>query len=265
MRVAFVLLALSVLSSAARADDPQQAYRLSSGATRVAMLPVACGRDMPKELCAALDESLGVELGKDPRLEVVTPRDMEVMMGAQQLMELQACDGDGCFQADALAQTQAAYLVAVVIGRIGRDALITARVVDLRRGTVLDRDDVRVLHQNESDIDEATRALVQNILVRRGLATPLSVEAEERGTPAIFWTGAAVTTVGVAGVAVGGVFGAMAAIEASGLKSANSITQQTFDEANDRVRGNALIADVAVAAGGAAVVAGVVMIIVGSL
>ena len=265
MRAVFVFIALSVLSSTVRADGPQQAYRLSSGATRIAMLPVACGRDMPKELCAALDESLGVELGRDPRLEVVTPRDMEVMMGAQQLMELQACDGDGCFQTDVLAQTQAAYLVAVVIGRIGKDALITARVVDLRRGNVLDRDDVRVLHENESDIDDATRALVQNILVRRGLATPLSVEAEEHGTPVIFWTGTALTAIGVAGVATGGVFGTMAAIEASGLKSADRITQQTFDDANDRVRGNALIADVAFAAGGAAVVAGVVMIIVGSL
>lgn len=265
MRAAFAFIAIvAALSSTARAETPQQAYRLSSGATRIAMLPVACGRDMPKELCAALDESLGVELGKDPRLEVVTPRDMEVLMGAQQLMELQACDGDGCFEAEALAQTQAAYLVAVVIGRIGRDALITARVVDLRRGTVLDRDDVRVLHQNESDIDDATRGLVQNILVRRGLATPLT-ETEEQGTPAIFWTGTVLTAVGVAGVGVGGYFGVVAGIEASGLKSATRIEPATFAEAEDRVRGNALAADLAFAAGGAAVVAGVVMIIVGSL
>ena len=106
---------------------------------------------------------------------------------------------------------------------------------------------------------------MKNILVRRGLATPLGVEADERGTPATFWTGVGLTTIGVAGVVTGGIFGAMAGIEASGLKSSTSITQQTFDDTNDRVRGNALIADVAFAAGGAAVVAGVVMIIVGSL
>ncbi len=263
MRSVAVLVLIFVVAAPLRAQQP--AYRLSSGATRIAMLPVSCGRDMPDDLCSALDESIGVELGRDPRLEILTPRDMIVMMGAQQLIELQACDGDDCFQGTSLASTQASFLVAVGIGRIGKDALITARVIDLKRGTVLDRDDIRVAHQNEAGIDEAARTLVQSILVRRGLATPLAAAEVTRGSAPIFWTGAALTGIGAAGVVVGGVFGFQALSDAQQLTLSSGLKRDEFSTRADSVRVKATGADIAFAAGGAAVVAGVVMMIVGSL
>jgi hypothetical protein len=258
-------LVLCVLLASTVAHAEGQQFRLASGATRLAMLPVKCARDMAPELCAALDESLSVELGRDPRLDVVAPHDLEVMMGAQQLVALQDCDGDACFNQPALQQAQAKYLVAVVIGRIGNDALITARIVDLQRETVLDRDDIRVSRHSEADIDEATRTLVQSILVRRGLATPMAAPAVARGAPVAFWTGVGLTGLGVAGLAAAAGLGTMAAIGASGLNASSSLDQATFESVSATSRQQALGADLALAGGGVAVIAGVVMIIVGSL
>jgi hypothetical protein len=258
-------LVLCVLLASTVAHAEGQQFRLASGATRLAMLPVKCARDMSPELCSALDESLSVELGRDPRLDVVAPHDLEVMMGAQQLVALQDCDGDSCFNQPALQQAQAKYLVAVVIGRIGNDALITARIVDLQRETVLDRDDIRVPRHSEADIDEATRTLVQNILVRRGLATPMAAPTEARGAPVAFWTGVGLTGLGVAGLGAALGLGTLAAIGASGLNTSSSVDPATFESVSATSRQQALGADLALAGGGVALVAGVVMIIVGSL
>ncbi len=233
-----MVLCLMLASTVARAEGQQ--LRLASGATRLAMLPVKCARDMAPELCAALDESLSVELGRDPRLDVVAPHDLEVMMGAQQLVALQDCDGDSCFNEPALQQAQAKYLVAVVIGRIGNDALITARIVDLQRETVLDRDDIRVSRHSEADIDEATRTLVQSLLVRRGLATPLAAATEARGTPVVFWTGVGLAGMGVAGLALAGGLGLSATVAVAGLNNSTTFTQSHYDEVSASARQQAL-------------------------
>ena len=44
--------------------------------------------------------------------------------------------------------------VAGAFGRIGHGSLITARLVDKKRGTVLDRDDARVAKASKDSIDD---------------------------------------------------------------------------------------------------------------
>lgn len=269
MRVVLPLILSCTLAAPAFAEDaqPQPAYRVSSGSIRVALLPVRCGRDMQPELCGTLDESLGVELSRDPRLDVLSPHDLEVLMGAQQLQALQACEGETCFDPNSFQQVGAAYLVSVTIGRIGNDALITARLVDMKRGTVLDRDDARVAKGSESAIDIATRELVQALLVRRGIGTALALDdgAARSGSPGVFYTGATLTTLGVLGVVGGGVLGGLGYLEASALNKAASVDKATFDQGAATARGYALGADVALVAGSTLAIAGVVMMIAGSL
>jgi hypothetical protein len=263
--VPLVLLSCAVADHAVAADS-QPAYRLSSGSIRVALLPVRCGRDMPVELCSTLDESLGVELSRDPRLDVLSSRDLEVLMGAQQLQALQACEGESCFDASSFQQVEAAYLVAVAIGRIGHDALITARLVDMKRGTVLDRDDARVAKASEDGIDQATRKVVQALLVRRGIGTTLTVDdSDTRGSPGVFFAGATFTTLGAVGIVGGGALGAMALLEASALDRAASVDKVTFDQGAGVARNYALGADAALVAGTTLALAGVVMMIAGGL
>jgi hypothetical protein len=269
MRVVLPLILSCALAAPAFAEDAQHqpAYRVSSGSIRVALLPVRCGRDMQPELCGTLDESLGVELSRDPRLDVLSPHDLEVLMGAQQLQALQACEGETCFDPNSFQQVGAAYLVSVTIGRIGNDALITARLVDMKRGTVLDRDDARVSKGSESAIDIATRELVQALLVRRGIGTALSLDDGDAGggSPGVFYTGATLTTLGVLGVVGGGVLGGLGYLEASALNKAASVDKVTFDQGAATARGYALGADVALVAGSTLAIAGVVMMIAGSL
>jgi hypothetical protein len=265
-----VVVTVALVAVAARAqrqaDDRGPAYRLGAAASRVAILPVKCARDMDTALCSTIDESLGVDLARDPRIDVVTARDLEVLLGAQQIVEMASCEGeDTCFDASAFTQIEASYLLSVSIGRIGGDAMITVRLVDLKRGVVIDRDDARAWRGSEAAIDEATRALARTILVRRGVGTPPRPEGEDDGgSPLAFWGGVGVGSVGVVGVAAGGVLGTLSFIEATALKRSTGLTQPNFDAGAQSATELAFGADVALIAGGALVVGGATKMILGS-
>ncbi len=250
------------MATAAHAEE-LPAYRVGSGTIRVALMPVRCARDMPAELCGAIDASLGVELGRDPRLDILAPHDLEVLVGAQQLAAMQSCETDNCFDMSKFDQVGSAYLVAVVVGRIGSDALITARIVDMRRGTVLDRDDARVSRSNERNIDQATRDLVQTMLARRGIGTPLLLH-EDEGSSGLFVAGAVLAGVGGAALLGGGGLGVLATFEATTLERAATLDKATFDAGASRARAYALGADIGLATGGALALTGAILMIAGS-
>ncbi len=263
MRFFAPFLAVVAFASSAQAEDRLPAYRVGSGTIRVALMPVRCARDMPAELCGAIDASLGVELGRDPRLDILAPHDLEILVGAQQLSAMQSCEDDSCFDMTKFDQVGSAYLVAVVVGRIGSDALITARIVDMRRGTVLDRDDARVSRNNEGNIDLATRELVQTMLARRGIGTPLLL-AEDDGPSGLFVAGAVLAGVGGAALLGGGGLGGLAMFEASALERAAVVDKATFDAGADKARSYALGADLGLATGGVLALTGAVLMIAGS-
>jgi hypothetical protein len=266
MGVSRVLMVLTAMASgAASADDAAlPAYRVGSGTIRVALLPVRCTRDIAVDLCRALDQSISVELGRDPRLDLLTPNDLEVLVGAQELAALQVCDGDDCFNEDAFQQVGAAYTVGVVLGRIGNDAIVTVRLVDMRRGTVLDRDDARVARGDERAIDDATRALIHSVLARRGIGTPM-LEKVEDGASGLFVTGALLSGVGIAAVAGGLVVGGLGVLEATDLARGSSVQRADFDEKAQSARTLALAGDLTMAGGGLCLLTGVVLMAVGSL
>jgi len=266
MRTLLPVLVLTMLVPIvrARAEQPLPAFRVGTGTIRVALLPVRCARDMADDLCSALDQSLGVELGRDPRLDIVSPHDLEVLVGAQELSALQSCDGDGCFESGSFQQVGAAYTVAVVVGRIGSDALVTARLVDMRRGAVLDRDDARVTRANEDAIDQAARELIRSLLARRGIGTPIAAEVDDGGS-GLFVAGAVITGLGSASLLGAGVVGGFAALEAGALDKASAISRADFDASATTARHLALGSDVALGAGGLLVVTGVALLIAGSL
>src|SRR5688572_12086264 len=134
-----MLFIVPVLLMNVAAAEP--AYRVGSATNRIAILPVSCERDLDPSLCAALGESIAVEVGREPRLDVVNPRDLDVLLGAQAVADLSTCEKDDCFARQNFAQVDASYLISLSIGRIGRDARLVVRIVDLKRGTVIDRDD----------------------------------------------------------------------------------------------------------------------------
>ena len=258
---------LAVPAQAAR-EDPgaSAAYRVGSAAHKIALLPMHCARDMDTALCQAIDESLGVDLARDPRLEVLTPRDLEVLLGAQQIVELSSCEKEDCFDASAFTQIEANYLLSASIGRIGGDALITIRLVDLKRGVVIDRDDARAWRNSEAAIDEATRALAHTILLRRGVGSPpIAVADDDGGNPALFWTGAGVTGLGVLGLIGGGALGSLAYIEARTLQQSTGVAPAAFDATAGRARDFAFGADVAFIGGAVFTAVGATLIVVGSL
>lgn len=261
-------------SAAARGDrddskdsKDQSAFRLGSSA-RIALLPVKCARDIDAALCSAIDESLAVDLARDPRLDILAPHDLEVLIGAQQLAELANCDREeGCFDANTYTQVEANYLLSTSIGRIGGDAMITIRLVDMKRGVVIDRDDARAWRSSEGAIDEAARALARTILVRRGVATPPSTSDDEDGggNPVAFWGGLSAASIGAVGMGVGGVLGTFAYIDASVLKRSTGLSRAEFDATAADATQKALGADIALLVGGALVVGGATTMLVGGL
>lgn len=275
MRATAVLSALLLALGAQAQEDPrasgeaaQPAYRVGA-VPRIAILPVRCARDMEESLCTVIDESLGVHLSRDPRLDVVGPRDLEALVGGQQLMALANCEGDACFGQNigGMPSIQASYMLSVAIGRLGSDALITARLIDLGRNVVIDRDDARVRRNSENEIDAATRELVETVLIRRGLGTPRAAGAvaEESGSPGVFWGGVVASGLGGVGLLAAGGLGAMALVNAQTLAVGTNIDQTKFDDTAATARGFALGSDLALVGGGALIAAGVTMMIVGSL
>src|SRR5688572_9736800 len=164
---------LLVVTSLVAVAEP--AYRVGSATNRVAILPVRCERDLDPSLCAALGESIAIAMGRDPKIEVVNPRDIDVLLGAQTVADLSTCEKDDCFARQDFGRIDAAYLVALQVGRIGDEARLVVRVVDLKRGAVIDRDSADAPAKDERAIENVARDLTMSVLVRRGLARPTKV------------------------------------------------------------------------------------------
>ena len=96
------------------------------------------------------------------------------------------------------------------------------------------------------------------------MATPPQPASDDGGSPLVFWGGAGVGVVGVAGLAAGGFFGLTAYTEAQSLKLSSGLSQQTFNTVSKDAQGNALLADGALIGGAILTTVGVTMMIVGS-
>jgi hypothetical protein len=259
-----ILTALVVLTSWAAAAEP--AYRLGSATNRVAILPVRCERDLDPSLCAALGESVAIAMGRDPKIEVINPRDIDVLLGAQTVADLSTCEKDDCFARQDFGRIDAAYLVALQVGRIGDEARLVVRVVDLKRGAVIDRDSADAPSKDERAIENAARDLTMSVLVRRGLARPAAVAEDGGAVGGLFWAGVTSSIVGVVAVGGGGLVGFNALDKTTELRAnASDIDEPAFERREAEVRTLATGADMLFAAGGALVVAGGVMMIAGAL
>ncbi len=261
-----LVVVAAVLAVAAQA--PQPAYRVGSATNRVAILPVRCERDLDPSLCAALGESVAVEVAHDPRLDVVSPRDIDVLLGAQTVADLSSCERDDCFARQDFTRIDASYLLALAVGRIGDEARLVIRVVDLKRGAVIDRDQGSAPAHDERAIERASRALVMGVLVRRGLAQPPVTTREEQGLGGVFWAGLGSTVLGAAALGGGGFLGVQAFTQTRQITDdvdAGALGRAGFDQQASAARQSALGSDLLVATGGALVVAGGVMMIAGAL
>ena len=258
------MLVVSLLALFLPAAEP--AYRVGSATSRVAILPVRCERDLDPSLCAALGESVAIELARDPRIDVVNPRDIDILLGAQTVADLSSCEKDDCFSQQDFTRVDAAYLLSLAVGRIGEEARLVVRIVDLKRGAVIDRDEASAPARDEPAIERAARALCLGVLVRRGLARPAEVVAEDEGVGGVFWAGLASSVVGALVVSGGGYLGMHAYGQTAELRSdAEKLSRDEFDAKAEDPRAYAAGADMLYAAGGALVVAGGIMMIAGTL
>jgi hypothetical protein len=244
----------------------EPAYRVGSATNRVALLPVRCERDLDPSLCAALSESVAVEVARDPRLEVVNPRDIDVLLGAQTVADLSSCERDDCFARQDFTRVDASYLISLAVGRIGDEARLVVRIVDLKRGAVIDRDEGAAPARDERAIEQASKSLVMGVLVRRGLARPPADVDEDKGLSPVFWVGLGTAVVGVGAAGAGGFLGTQAFAQTRAITdNVDTLSRASFDQQASQARTTALGADLLMASGTAFLVAGGVMILVGAL
>lgn len=254
-----LLLAALALPSA------EPAYRVGSATNRIAMLPVKCERDLDASLCSALGESIAVAVAREPRLELITPRDLDVLLGAQAIADLSTCDRDDCFSAADFTRVEAAYLMSLALNRIGNEARLVVRIVDVRRGVVIDRDDAAAPASDERAIEQAARSLVMGTLIRRGLAQAPEVE-EDRGVSPVFWAGAVTGGVGVLAAAGAGFLGLGVLTQTQELRDqAHTLDADAFDERARGIRTQAYGTDLLLVGAAALAVAGGAMMAVGAL
>jgi hypothetical protein len=262
------VLALVVALALAGQAQPQPAYRVGSATNKIAVLPVRCERDLDPSLCGALGESVAVEIGRDPRIDVVNPRDIDVLLGAQVVAMLSSCDKDDCFANQSLSHIDASYILALAVDRIGDDARIVVRVVDLKRGAVIDRDEASAPRRDERQIERAARALAMAVLVRRGLAQPPEEQKEEKGLGALFWVGLGSGVLGLGAAGGGGYFAVNAVTATRNITddaAAGALTRSQFDARAGDARSSALLSDGLLGGGGVLVLGGAVLMIVGAL
>jgi hypothetical protein len=266
--LAVVIALTSSVLGADGVDHAEPAYRVGTATNRVAILPVRCERDLDPALCAALGESIAVEIGKEPRLDVVNPRDIDVLLGAQTVADLSTCEHDDCFAHADFTRIDASYLLALAVNRIGDDAKLVVRVVDLKRGAVIDRDEASAPRHDERQIEKAAKSLVMTVLVRRGLARPPDDVREDHPLGAAFWVGTAAGVVGLA-AAGGGAYLGIQAFTATGAvndaAAAGALSRADFDKQAASARASALGSDVLVGAGALCLVGGGILMIAGAL
>lgn len=258
------MLALLLLAALA-APSAEPAYRLGSATNRIALLPVQCERDLDVALCRALGESIAVDVAREPRLEVITPQDLDVLLGAQAIADLSSCEKDDCYSSHDFTRVDASYLLALAVNRIGGEARLIVRVVDLKRAAVIDRDEAAAPAADERAIERAARALVMGVLVRRGLARA-PVEEEARGVSGVFWAGAVTGGVGVVAAGGAGLLGLSVLGQTQDLRAdAAHLDVDAFDARARDIRTQAYGADLLLVGAAALAVAGGAMMVVGAL
>ncbi len=254
-----------LLLAALALPGAEPAYRVGSATSRIAVLPVQCERDLDASLCSALGESIAVVIAREPRLEVITPRDLDVLLGAQTIADLSTCEHDDCFSSANFTRVDAAYLISLAVNRIGGEARLVVRIVDVKRGAVIDRDDAAAPASDERAIEEAARTLVMGTLVRRGLAQAPALD-EDRGVSAVFWAGAVTGGVGVIAAGGAGVLGLGVLTQTEALrKDAPTLDGAAFDERARGIRTQAYGTDLLLVGAAALAVAGGAMMVVGAL
>lgn len=258
-----MLTPLLLAALALPAAEP--AYRVGSATNRIALLPVQCERDLDASLCSALGESVAVAIAREPRLEVITPRDLDVLLGAQAIADLSTCERDDCFSAADFTRVDASYLLALAVNRIGDQARLVVRIVDVRRGVVIDRDDAAAPAADERAIEVAARSLVMGTLMRRGLARAPD-DVEEDGVSPVFWAGAVTGGVGVAAAAAAGLLGIGVLTQTQELREqAHTLDADALDERARGIRTQAYGTDLLLVGAAALAVAGGAMMVAGAL
>jgi hypothetical protein len=129
-------------------------------ANGIALLPVRCERDFDPALCRTLGDSVALELSHKIDAHVVTPEDLQVLFGAQGVQELSSCEGADCFRRQDLLRVDARYIVSLSAGRIGDEARLLVRLVDLSDGAIVEREEARRRFSDEKGIEASARNLV---------------------------------------------------------------------------------------------------------
>lgn len=268
------LLALSALLLApmALARDEDRPARKRN---KVALIPVKCERDIEPELCGVLAESMALAVAKAPGLEVVTPADLEVVMGAQALAELSSCGSDTCFVGGEMLRIDAAWLLAGRITRVGSKARMVLRLVDLERGTVIDREEATPT-LDEAEMDTAVRRLAVRLLARRGVLSLEAVEGEplagvitepaEEALHPTFYVGVGTTAVGGATLVGAGALGLVSilGVNATSAAAANGEPRDVVLARARDARSWAYGADLLLVAGSTLVLTGLVVTTAGA-
>ncbi len=239
---------------------------------KVALLPLACERGVEPEICEVLGDSIALAIAKASGLQAITPGDLELMMGAHALSELSNCGGDTCFVGDEALRIDAAWLIGGTITRLGDNTRVVMRLVDLGRGAIIDRGEVTVGARDEEALDEGVRELSLRLLSRRGVialpdtTTRQNAVVVQEEPPVLLYAGAGTTALGVIVLGSAGLLGSLAYLDVESARTAANLGEHdAFTGHASNARMKAWGADVLLTAGGAIVIGGVVMAIVGAL
>ena len=216
------------------------------------------GRALPKddeELPAILTETLAGEVGVVSGCDVVSQADIVAMLDYEKQKAVCTDGSDSCL-AEIGQALGADRVVAGTLGMLGGDYLITARLMNVKKGQVEGRAEEPV-GASASNLRRAAKNVGRRIFGAKDLGadvkiddTPIVKKGDDGGLPALFWIGGVTAGVGVAAAVVGGALAA----------AAESRLSDPGETEKDAIAGEGRVAFGIAAAGGAVAVAGAIIL-----
>lgn len=197
-----LLTALLPVLVLARAGTAQAAAEGAEGPCKILVLDLE-GKALPeedRELPALLSASLASEVAAVSRCDVISQAEIRAMLNTEKQRVVCTGDSDSCV-AEIGQAFGADRVIAGTLGKLGADYLLSARLMNVKKGEVVARTEEPRTNTLE-DLHRVARNAGRRLLGAAPLPVP---EADATAAPGLLWAGIALGVVGGAATVGGAV------------------------------------------------------------
>ncbi|MBI1946815.1 MAG: hypothetical protein HYS27_14055 [Deltaproteobacteria bacterium] len=229
MPVLVLIAATSTWAQDAAPPEPPPAAAAATERCKIVVLNLV-GRSLPtgdEEVPSILTETLAGEVGVVSGCDVVSQADIIAMLDYEKQKAVCTDGSDSCL-AEVGAALGAERVVAGTIGKLGADYVLTARLMNVKKGAVESRAEIPVSGPPEM-LRRAAKNAGRRLFNAGDLPSDAKVDASPIGKPsegpgAMVWVGGAVVGVGVLAGVIAGALATIAELQLGDPKARDKDT-----------------------------------------